>query len=55
LLQASTDNQATVAGQYVVDQATAWGASPLAVLITVGGSPAAGGGYCQVVYTVPDA
>lgn len=55
LLQATTDNLATVAGQYQVMQATAWGATPLAVLVTVGGAPAAGAGFCIVKYSVPDA
>ena len=55
LLGATTDNLATVAGQYEVNQDTSWGASALAVLITVAGSPAAGAGYCVVHYTVPDA
>jgi hypothetical protein len=55
LLMATTDNLATVAGQYESMQDTAWGASALAVLITVAGSPTAGAGYCVVHYTVPDA
>ena len=55
LLAATTDCLATVAGQYEVVQDTAWGASALAVLITVAGSPAAGAGFCVVHYTVPDA
>jgi len=54
LLQATTDNLATVAGQYQTPQDVAWGASPLAVLVTVAGSPAAGAGFCLVKYSVPD-
>lgn len=54
LLQATTDNLATVAGQYSTPQNVAWGGSPLAVLITVAGAPAAGGGFCLVKYSVPD-
>lgn len=54
LLQAATDNLATVAGQYQTMQDVAWGATPLAVLVTVGGTPAAGAGFCLVKYSVPD-
>jgi hypothetical protein len=54
LLQASTDNVATVVGSYLVDQNTSWGIGPLAVRVTVGGAPAFGSGYCVVGYTTPD-
>ena len=55
LLQATTDNLATVAGEYHVSQEVAWGASALAVLVTVAGAPAAGVGVVSVTYAVPDA
>ncbi len=55
LLMATTDDLATVAGLYAVPQDTAWGASALAVLVTVAGAPAAGAGFCVVKYSVPDA
>jgi hypothetical protein len=55
LLMATTDNLATVAGIYDVEGDTAWGASALAVLITVAGAPAAGAGFAIVVYALPDA
>jgi hypothetical protein len=55
LIQATTDNLATVAGTYDVPQDTAWGATALPVLITVAGTPAAGAGFCIVQYVVPDA
>jgi hypothetical protein len=55
LLMGTTDNLLTVAGQYAVDLDAAWGASPLAVLFTVAGSPAAGAGFLVVEYTNPDA
>ena len=54
LLQATTDNLATVAGQYQLMQNVSWGGSPLSVLITVTGAPAAGSGFCLVKYSVPD-
>lgn len=55
LLQATSDNLATVAGSYQVMQDTAWGGSALAVRTTVGGAPAAGAGRVCVRYTVPNA
>jgi hypothetical protein len=42
LLQATTDNSPQSANLYHVDQDVAWGASPLAVLVTITGAPAAG-------------
>jgi len=54
LLQATTDNLATTAGSYEVVQDTPWGASDLAVRVTVAGAPAAGAGYCIVTYTQPN-
>jgi hypothetical protein len=55
LLEATTDNLATVAGQYQVPPRTPWGASALVVRTTVAGAPAAGAGFVTVEYTVPDA
>lgn len=55
LLQATTDNLATVAGIYETPQDVAWGASALAVLVTVAGAPAAGAGFVTVQYCLPDA
>lgn len=54
LLMATGDSFPTVAGIYDADQDTAWGGSALAVLVTVGGTPAAGAGFCGVVYTIPN-
>jgi hypothetical protein len=54
LLQLTTDNLATVAGLYEVEQDTAWGAAALAVLVTVTGAPAAGAGFVVVRYCVPN-
>jgi hypothetical protein len=55
LLMATGDNVPQTAGTYQLMQDTAWGASALAVLVTVGGSPAAGAGVVLVSYVVPDA
>lgn len=55
LLQATTDNLATVVNQYEVQQRTAWGASALAIRTTVAGAPAAGAGVVNVTYELPDA
>lgn len=55
LLQLTTDNLATVAGQYEVPQRTPWGGSAQVVRATVAGAPAAGAGTLTVEYTVPDA
>jgi hypothetical protein len=55
LLQATTDNQATVLGEYHVGQEVAWGASALALLVTVAGAPAAGAGFANATYAIPDA
>jgi hypothetical protein len=51
----TTDNLATVAGIYQVEQDTSVGGSPVALLVTVGGSPAAGAGAAIIQYTVPNA
>lgn len=55
LLQATSDNLATVAGLYEVTQDTAWGGAALAVRLTVAGAPAAGAGFAIVRYCLPDA
>jgi hypothetical protein len=54
LLQGTGDNLATVAGVYETSQDVAWGASALAVLVTVTGAPAAGAGFVVVQYVVAD-
>lgn len=54
LLLATTDVTATLANLYDAPQDTAWGASALAVLVTVGGAPAAGAGFVSVYYAVPN-
>lgn len=54
LLQATTDNLPQTAGTYDVEGDTAWGASALAVLVTIAGAPAAGAGTVAVLYAVPD-
>jgi hypothetical protein len=51
LLQATSDNAPTLAGTYQVNGDTAWGASPLTVLVTVGGAPGAGAGFVIVRYS----
>lgn len=55
LLMGTGDNTPQTAGTYQLMQDTAWGASALAVLVTVGGSPAVGVGAVVVTYAVPDA
>lgn len=50
LLQATTDNTPGVAGLYGAHQDTAWGGVTGTVLVTVGGAPAAGAGFCIVRY-----
>lgn len=50
LLQATTDNSLQTANLYSSEQDVAWGASPLAVLVTVTGAPAAGAAQCIVRY-----
>lgn len=54
LLMDTGDNLATAMNVYNAPQATDWGAAALPVLITVAGSPAAGGGYCLVMYSTPN-
>lgn len=55
LLQATTDNLATVAGTYETPQDVSWGGTAKAVRTTVGGAPAAGVGVVIVQYCVPNA
>jgi len=54
LLMAIGDNTATVANQYVNLEDVAWGASALAILVTVGGAPAAGAGQVVIDYCLPN-
>lgn len=54
LLMATGDNTATIANQYLNPLDVAWGASALAVLVTVGGAPAAGAGQVIVDYCLPN-
>ncbi len=53
LLQATPDNTPTLVNIYLAEQDTAWGASALPVLVTVGGAPAAGAGFVTVLYGLP--
>lgn len=55
LLQATTDNLATVVGNYEVPQETPWGGAALVVRASVAGAPAAGAGFAVIEYTIPDA
>lgn len=54
LIQATTDNDATTAGLYKAPQDTVWGVTG-PVVVTVGGAPGAGAGFCMVNYVVPNA
>lgn len=51
LLMGTGDNVATLANMYQSMQDTAWGASPLPVLVTVAGAPSVGAAVCIVKYT----
>jgi hypothetical protein len=55
MFMGTTDNVATIAGLFELDQDTAIGSSPAALLVTVAGSPAAGAGFAIVTYSVPNA
>ena len=55
LLQATGDSTPTIANTYDAPQRTAWGASALALLVTIAGAPSAGAGLATVTYTVPTA
>ena len=52
LLQATGDNDPQVISEYEANQRTAWGGSPLPVLVTVGGAPGAGAGFVTVQYAL---
>ena len=52
LLQGTADNFPQTDDEYLADQRTAWGASALPVLVTVGGAPSAGAGFVTVVYAL---
>jgi hypothetical protein len=52
LAMGTTDNP-QAAGIYEIAEDVSWGGSPLAVLVTVAGSPAAGAGKCIVFYSTP--
>ena len=51
LLQGTSDNLATTLGIYQTPQDVSWGASPLAVLVTIAGAPAAGAGVVIVRFS----
>jgi hypothetical protein len=53
LLMATADSSPTIVNSYDAPQDTAWGASALAVLVTIGGAPAAGAGFVSIYYAVP--
>jgi hypothetical protein len=50
LLMPTGDNTPTIAGLYQDHQDTAFAGGPATVLVTVGGAPAAGAGFCIVRY-----
>ena len=54
LLMATTDNTPQTAVIYDIEDDITWGASALAVLVTVAGAPAAGAGFVVVSYSVAD-
>ena len=54
LFMGTGDNVATVANLYQVEQDTSVGVSAAALLVTVGGAPAAGAGFAIVLYSVPN-
>lgn len=55
LLMTTGDNFPQTAGQYYIDEDTAWGASALPLLVTVGGTPSAGAATAKVTFSVPEA
>ena len=55
LLQTTADNDPQSANTYQCADPLDWGGSALPVLVTVGGTPAAGDGTVYVTYTVPNA
>lgn len=54
LFMGTGDNTATVANLYQSEQDTSVGVSAAALLVTVGGAPAAGAGFAIVLYSVPN-
>lgn len=53
LLMGTGDNDPQIIDEYVNEAQTSWGASPLAVLVTVGNAPSTGVGTVAVTYTLP--
>jgi hypothetical protein len=51
----TSDNTATLANLYDLAQDTTIGASAAALLVTIAGAPAAGAGFAEVLYSVPNA
>jgi hypothetical protein len=54
LLQDTGDNVPQTADEYSANARVAWGASPLAVLVTVAGAPSTGVGVVTVLYSLPN-
>lgn len=54
LFMATTDNVATIADIYQVQQDTSVGGSAAALLVTVTGAPSAGAGFAIIFYSVPN-
>lgn len=54
LFMATGDSTPQTAGVYQDMQDTSIGASPLPLLATIGGSPAAGAGFAIVLYSIPN-
>ncbi len=54
LFMGTGDNVPQTADLYQVMQDTSVGASAAALLVTVGGAPAAGAGFAVVLYSVPN-
>jgi hypothetical protein len=53
LVQTALDNSPGSIGLYNVLERAAWGASPLAVLVTLGGAPSVGAATVGVEYFIP--
>ena len=53
LIQDTTDNDAETVGTYSKQQATDWGGSALAVIVTIANTPTAGAGTVYVFYSEP--
>lgn len=54
LLMGTTDSTPQTVDEYQSKLAVSWGGSPLSVLVTVAGSPAAGAGYIVCDFAVPN-